>query len=276
MFAQVFFIVWRESLEALLVVGVLHSWLARNSSNYGELRYLWGGVAAGLVAAVALSAVFDRLNAILPPEGQDLFQMAIILIAAGLIVHMVFWMRKHGQNLKQQLEAGLSSATSNNHYWGIFILAFVAVMREGSETAVFVQGILSSGGSENSSAFYGIALAILTAAASYIPLQLGMRFLSWRMFFRITESMLLLLACALIVSGAEHLISLGVLPYTDPLWNTAFLLDDMSRFGGVIANLTGYRAMPDMATVAVWFLYWGTLVFAAKRHKTRQLSAHPV
>ena len=273
MFAQVFFIVWRESIEALLVVGILHAWLARDAVGRGATRYLWGGVVAGLVAAVALAFGLMRFGALLPPEGQDYFHAGLVLTATVLIVQMVFWMRRHGSTLKRHLEDQLTGHLQQGKLWGVFVLALIAVMREGAETVIFLQGVIAasqeSGGQEVAA---GIALALAAAVATYALLQLGGRYLSWRLFFHLTEAMLLLLACALLVTGTGYLVSFGLLPYSAPLWDTSFLLNDMSRLGGIAANLTGYRAMPDAVTVGTWILYWSAIALGF-RLQTRRMRA---
>lgn len=269
MFAQTFFIVWRESIEALLVIGILHAWLRHNTTTGGTLRYLWGGVLAGLGAALGLSLLLTRLNTMLPPEGQDYFQILMIFTACTLILQMVFWMRRHSKGLKHQLEQGLSTRLENGQLWGVFTLALIAVMREGTETVIFLQGFIAAGRGNGGEIATGIVSALAVASATYALLQLGGRYLSWRLFFRLTETMLLFLACALLVSGSGYLISLGVLPYTDPLWDTSFLIDDLTRLGGIVAGLTGYRAVPDVVTVMVWLVYWGTILWALQAQKRR-------
>ncbi len=262
MFVQTFFIVWRESIEALLVVGILHAWLRHNGTGRGSTAYLWGGVAAGIIGAGLLSVVLMRFGATLPPEGQDWFQAALILAACALIVQMVFWMRRHGRTLKRDLEQELSDSLRRGNLWGIFAVAAIAVMREGAETVIFLQGVIVSAAGAGAEIAIGIVSAVLSAGLTYALLQLGGRYLSWRLFFRLTEAMLLLLASALLVTGTGYLVSLGLLPYSEPLWDTAFLLDDMTRLGGVVAGLTGYRAMPDAVTVATWVVYWSGIVLA--------------
>ncbi|MBS0564862.1 MAG: FTR1 family protein, partial [Proteobacteria bacterium] len=159
----------------------------------------------------------------------------------------------------RDLEGGLAEAARRQHWWGVFTLALVAVAREGSETVIFLYGVLSSG-TEAAGGLWpvmgAIALGFVMALLTYLLLQLGRRWLSWRLFFRVTETLLLLLACQMFTSGAEKLIDLGILPFTNPLWDTGWLIDDMSRWGGLVAGLTGYRAMPGEVTVAVWVLYW--------------------
>lgn len=272
MFAQTFFIVWRESIEALLVIGILHAWLRHNNSGRGAMAYLWGGVAGGLAAAVALSFVLMRFGESLPPEGQEWFQAILVLVACALIVQMVFWMHRHGQTLRRHLEQGLSDKLRSGKLWGIFAIALIAVMREGAETVIFLQGVIAAAGGAANQVANGIVTALFAAVATYALLQLGGRHVSWRLFFSFTQAMLLLLACALLVSGTGYLVSLGLLPYSEPLWDSSFLLDDMTRLGGIVAGLTGYRAVPDVVTVGTWILYWAGIGLAF-RIQTQRLRA---
>ncbi len=263
MTAQILFVVWRESIEALLVIGILHAWLRQNGTPRARF-FLWGGVAAGLAAAAALAWGLSRLGEILPPDAEEIFQAALVFLAAALVVQMVVWMRRHGRNLKRDLQVGLSVRLARGQLWGIFGLALIAVMREGSEAVIFLQGILAAVGWTRD-VMVAVAEAFFAAAASYVVLQLMGRALSWRVFFGVTEVLLLLLAAALTVSGAEHLVSLGLLPYTDLVWDSRWLLDDSTAFGGTIAGLTGYRAAPDAVTLATWILYWGGIAVALRR-----------
>ncbi len=263
MIAQIIFIVWRESIEALLVIGILHAWLVHNAAGAAK-AWLWGGVVAGLAGAVGLSWLLSEAGAALPQSAHDMFQMVLMLAAAGLVVQMVLWMRKHGRTLKRELEAGLSDQLERGRLWGIFALAMIAVMREGAETVIFLQGILAATGW--SAAAIGAALSAFAAAgATYALLQIGGRYLNWRYFFKVTEAMLLLLAAALFVNAAGALVSLGLLPVAPPVWDMSRLLDDTTLFGSVIAGLTGYRSTPDVVTLVSWIVYWGGIALVFHR-----------
>jgi len=101
---QVVFIVWRESVEALLVVGILYAWLKNGDQQARHgLPYLWAGVAAGVLAAIGLGAALVRFTEVLSGDAQDYFQTAMVLIACVLIVQMVLWMKSHGRTLKREL-----------------------------------------------------------------------------------------------------------------------------------------------------------------------------
>lgn len=265
---QIVFILWRESVEALLVVGILYAWLSRTPEAQGGKRWLWAGVVLGLLLAGLLALGIYAAEGLLA-EHQDLFQAAMVFVAAALIVQMVLWMRAHGRTLKRDLESGLSRQAQQRNWWGVLVLSALAIAREGSEAVVFLYGTLAAAPAQalpmmGLAALAGIALAL----ATFGLLQLGGKVLNWRSFFRVTEIMLLFLAAALVVTGAEKLQAMDWLPaLRDGLWNTSAVLSDMGTVGGVVAALTGYRAQPSLMTVLVFVGYW-VLVWALMRWRS--------
>ncbi|WP_199153408.1 FTR1 family protein [Chromobacterium sp. ASV23] len=271
---QVLFIVWRESVEALLVVGILNAWMNHNAAGRAGKPYLWGGVALGLVIAVALAVALFAAGTLMA-GAQDYFQTGMVFIASALIVQMVLWMREHGRTLKKELESGLSEKAASNNWWGVTILSALAIAREGSETVVFLYGSLAEAqGMELAklglAGLIGLALALLT----FYLLQLGGKVLSWRLFFRVTEVMLLLLGASLFLNGVEKLISMDVLPtLVDPVWDSSALLDDTSPFGGLMASLTGYRAQPALMSLIAYALFWAGIWALFQWRNRRQAAA---
>ncbi|HEY4071705.1 MAG TPA: FTR1 family protein [Herbaspirillum sp.] len=281
---QVLFIVWRESVEALLVVGILYTWLKNGGqAARSGLPYLWSGVAFGILLAVGLGAALVGFSEFLSGNAQTYFQIAMVLIAAVLIVQMVFWMRKHGRTLKSDLETSLENNVATGRWWGVFLLTALAIAREGSETAVFLYGIGLSQQGESSGALMlaavlGLALAFLT----FYVLQLGGKIFSWRRFFHVTEILLLFLAAGLLLTGLEKLIDVLVenidwltnadftSTLTAPVWNSTWLLDDTSTLGGLVAMLTGYRAQPALMSVIIYIAYWLFIYMALRRPRAPQ------
>ena len=259
------FIVWRESAEAMLVVGILYAWLRRRPDAAIGMRYLWGGVAAGVGLALALAITMLGVASVLSDAGLEYFQLAMMFIAAGLIVQMVFWMRRHGRTFKRDLEAGMQEKASSAKWWGLLVVVALAVGRESAETVVFLYGVgIGERGLDTLAIVLSLGLAL--AFATFWVLQQGGKILSWRTFFRISEILLLLLAGALLVSGVEKLIGMGVLPgIVDPMWDTSALLDDSGRFGGLVSSLTGYRARPSLLALAVLAVYWTLVTYALRR-----------
>lgn len=264
---QVLFIVWRESVEALLVVGILHAWLANGGADTRRgLPYLWAGVGIGIIAAIGLGAALLGFSEILSGDSQDYFQIVMVLLASVLIVQMVYWMRKHGRTMKRDMETSLKANLKTANWWGVTALAALAIAREGSETVIFLYGIKQS--EHNSiqmlilAAVIGFGLAVLT----FYLLQLGGKIFSWRRFFQVTEIMLLFLAAGLLLTGVERLMSLDMIPtIIDPIWSSTWLLDDSSTFGNLVSTLTGYRAQPALMSLLVYIGYWVVVLLFLKR-----------
>ena len=259
------FIVWRESTEAMLVVGILYAWLNKHPDVRRGMRYLWGGVAAGVGLALALAAVMLGLAHLLSEQALEHFQLAMMVVASGLIVQMVFWMRQHGRTLKRELESDMQKNAKAANWWGLLIVVALAVGRESAETVVFLYGL----GAQNESFgrfFTVLVLGLASALATFWVLQKGGKVLSWRVFFRVSEILLLLLAGALLVSAVDKLIALDVLPaLVDPTWDTSALLDDSGRLGGLVASLTGYRARPALLPLLALAVYWAVVVTFLRR-----------
>jgi high-affinity iron transporter len=259
------FIVWRESAEAMLVVGILYAWLKRRPDATVGMRYLWGGVAAGVGLALALAIVMLGVASALSADALEYFQLAMMLIAAGLIVQMVFWMRRHGRTFKKELEAGMQEKAAAANWWGLLVVVAIAVGRESAETVVFLYG-LSAEQHGISRLLVIVPVGLTLAFLTFWALQQGGRILTWRTFFRVSEILLLLLAGALLVSGIEKSIGLGIVPpVIDQLWDSTGLLDDSSRVGGVVAALTGYRARPALLPLIALFMYWVIVSLSLRR-----------
>ncbi|NGM88486.1 FTR1 family iron permease [Parapusillimonas sp. SGNA-6] len=272
---QVAFIVWRESVEALLLVGILYAWLRQSPEGRRGLPWLWTGVAGGLLLAGLLALLLLGLSQWLSSEGQELFQAAMAFVASALVVQMVYWMRRHGRTLKKELEEGAGRETGKSHWWGLLLLVAIAVAREGSETVVFLYGMISAGVSSGSAWKLGVAglAGFIAALGTFWILQLGGKVLTWRRFFRLTETLLLLLASSLLVTGTDRLISLGILPaWIDPVWDSSAWLGTEGGLGKVLADFAGYRAYPALSQLLIWTLYW-VVVWALLRRTGRRVAA---
>ena len=260
-----FFVVWRESVEAMLVVGILYAWLKRNDQGGTGLRALWCGIGAGIGLAFALGWAILTVQNELAGEALEWFQTAMLFIAAALIVQMVLWMQKHGRHMRKSLEHDVARAAQHSGLFGIAAIAALAIAREGAETVIFLYGMQleeQSGVHVAIGASAGMLLAALTAWA----VNRGLRFLDYRLFFRASGFLLLLFAVAMLAGGAERMIGMGWLPtLVDPLWDTSALVDDSSTSGALLSAFTGYRARPSLMLVAIYTAYWVGVVLLQKR-----------
>lgn len=280
MMGQVFFIIWRESAEALLVIGILYAWLNNKGIKHQSLPYLWGGVVLGILTTLIISITFLRFNEILSNELQTYFQISIMLIATMLVIHTVLWMHKHGYTLKKNIELSLENTYKENNFWKVFWLVAITITREGTETAIFLYSIGLNEINKNFNFFLiesilGFSLAILSC---YI-IQLSSQLFSWKRFFNVTQIILLCIASNFLLTGIEKLIdcilenfdSLFSLNFifnlTTPLWNSSWLLHDSSIFGNLIKTLTGYRAQPTLINVLTYITYWILVCYKLKHSK---------
>ncbi len=252
------FIVWRECVEALLIVGILNAWIAQREPQERQRArlYLWSGVAAGIALAGALATILVALGEWISGTAQQVFQTIMEAVAAVLILQMVFWMRKYGRTLRSDMMSGLSKSAASDHWWGVFALALLAVAREGSEAVVFLYGTLA-GRDGTMMRVLAAAGGIAAALATFVLLQMGSRVLPWRVFFQVSGFMLFCLAGALIVSVVDNLQALDLLPeLSGRLWDTSKVLPDSGSVGGLVSALTGYRARPDILEVLALGIYW--------------------
>lgn len=264
---QALLIVWRESVEALLVVGLLHAWLNRQAEGRRHLPLLWGGVAAGAALAALLAGLMVVAGSWMSGAAGEWFQAAMSALASLLILQMVIWMARNGRQLRSELQSRAERALAQGRRSALALLAALAVAREGSEIAIFLYG---TGGTANVAHLLGGALlGAALGAVSFGLLQLGSRLLDWRRFFAVSEVLLLLLGGAMLMNALDRAsgqlmgLELPEALYAglgDPLWDSSAWLDDGSRWGGLIAGLTGYRAMPSAAAVLLlggfWLLAW--------------------
>ncbi|NTV10241.1 MAG: FTR1 family iron permease [Zoogloea sp.] len=251
-----FFVVWRESLEAMLVIGVLLAWIGRQADAPALLSRLWAGVAGGAALALGLAFLAYGAQAWLQGESLELFQVGMVLLACVLMTQMVLWMRRHGATMKRELEAEATRAMDNGG-WGIAVVAALAIGREGMETVVFLAGMAVEQQGGALAALFGMAAIGLAAAALTAWLVArGARFLSYRNLFRISEILLFITALSLLGNGIDRLIGLDMLPtLVDGVWDSSSLLSDASGAGRVLADFAGYRAQPSATLLLAYLLY---------------------
>jgi high-affinity iron transporter len=274
---QAFFIVWRESVEALLIVGILHAWLRSLPQSRSYRMFLWGGVASGGVLAAMLAVVIYGAGVLLPPAFQHYLQVALPALAAALMVQMVVWMRRHAPILRSELERRAQNGLVRGG-WTIASLAALAVAREGSETVIFLFGL---GAARHGWEFYWFAVSALAGAgaagATYAALLMAGRHLPRRAFFTATEVLLLCLGAALTLATLDGLAALDLLPaglpdaLLLPLWDISALVPD-DVLGGLLAAFTGYRAQPSSLELGVFAGYWLVVLLLLSRPRAQAVT----
>jgi high-affinity iron transporter len=193
----------------------------------------------------------------------------VIFLAVGLLTWHSWWMRQHAQALRGALQTRIDDARAGRRLWVVGLIAFTGVFREGSETVLFLWGLVSQAATGLGwGSVVGGFLGVGMAAGLGWALFRGGRRLSLPRFFAVTTLLLLFLAAGLASAGVGRLQGLGVLPLWDPLWDTSRWIDDQGLVGSFLAGLVGYRARPTAFEVGAYLVYLvvvGLALFGPRR-----------
>ena len=270
---QVLFVVWRESFEALLVVGIIYAWIKRSPTPQQGMKYLWGGVIFGLFLAVILALSIYGVFSSLEDMWQSLFMITMEILACVLIVQMVYWMNGQGKSLKANIENELTQKTQQQSAWGILLIIAIAIAREGSEVVVFLSSHIMALNPQTALSFFiEVFIGLLVAAFTLWLFLLTSKVISWRYFFTVTGFLLLFLAVSLLLKAVEEIVNLLIemdfeLPdfFIYPLWDISHFLDDSSVFGNFLVSFFAYRSQPIGLSVVTFIVYWVVVALLFKR-----------
>ena len=263
-----FVIMLREGLEASLIVGILLAYL-KQVGALRHARYVWGGVGAALLVSLGVLGALKAAGAEFEGATEQIFEGATMTLAAAVLTWMIFWMIRQARLIKGELERGVDRALSEGAVWGIFLLAFFAVVREGVETALLLQAaaFAAAGQSTLLGALVGLVVAIGLGVLIY---AFGVR-TDLRAFFRITAVILILFAAGLVSHGAHEFAGAGVLPELyEKVWDTQAVLSHKEGLGAILRALFGYSHAPSLLEAVV---YVGYLVLVATLARTRFAAA---
>ena len=188
-----FSIVLRESLEALLIIGILTSVLKKDSSTTKtHWMFLIFGVLAGIFVSVALGYSIMFIPDAVPEAAMNYIDVGFPLIAGLMIIHVMWWMHKNAKNIKSDLSEKVEDALSKQSLISLTLIAFLAVAREGLETVLFLSGELIEATAEKLlDLSWQIGLAVVVSYIIYVLLQKTLGKLHYRWFFRVTNVLLL-------------------------------------------------------------------------------------
>lgn len=248
-----FLITLREGLEAALIVGIISAYLVRIGRR-DALR----GVLAGVVLAIAIAVGAGVLVVVtvgdLPPLVQDGIEGTAGLLAAGVLTWMIFWMRRQGRAMKGELEHGLDRALERGSTYALVGLAFVAVVREGLETVLFLLAIGSSTTVGPLTLLAGLAGLAAAAAIGYAIFVGGVR-VNLRRFFEATGVVLIIVCAGLLAFAVHEFGEAGLIANGGTVFDVRTILPVTSPLGSLLAGLLGYRDAPSPLEFAVWVLY---------------------
>jgi high-affinity iron transporter len=244
----------REGFEAALVVAIVLA-AVRRSDRPETARWVWYGAAAAALVALVVGWLIHLTVDDLTGVARSRCFAVICFAAAGLLTWMIFWMRTHARSLKGELE-GKALAALDQSAFALGMVAFVAVAREGLETALFL--ISSTANSSGHDVLIGGLIGLAIASGLGVLVYHGSRFIKLRRFFQVTGVLIILFAAGLLSRGVLFLQSAGdlgtvnnaVYNLTGQRW-----LTQGTQSGRFLAGIFGWDPRPSFEQVLVYVLY---------------------
>ncbi len=236
-------LVFREALEAALVVGIV---AAATRGVASRARWIGSGIALGVAGALVVAICAGWIADALSGSGQEWFNASVLLAAVAMIGWHVVWMSKHGRELAVQMQSvGRDVISGARPMTALMAVVAIAVLREGSEIVLFGYGLFA-GGSTVAALVLGAVLGLLAGVALGVGIYFGLLKIPVRHFFGATNGLLVLLAAGMAATAAGFLTQADVLHrWTEPLWNSNWLLNEGSWAGSALHVLIGYTARPS-------------------------------
>jgi high-affinity iron transporter len=189
----------REGLEAALIVGIIAAFLGQQGQARA-LRQVWAGVAAAVLICLAVAVGLQLLSSALPQPQQEGLETVVGALAVLMVTYMIFFMRRHARQLKGDLESAAASALATGSSRALVVMAFLAVLREGFETAVFLLATFQASG-DAATSWLGAALGIVLAAGCGYGIYRGGVRINLSRFFRVTGLILVVIAAGLVMTA---------------------------------------------------------------------------
>lgn len=243
----------REGLEAALIVGIIAAFLTQDGKGRA-LRSMWIGVGIAVVICLGIGLALTLLSGSLPQRQQELLETVIGLVAVVMVTWMVLWMRKHSRDLKSELGAAVQGALAAGSTFALVAMAFLAVIREGVETAVFLVAASQTKG--GAITFVGAGLGIAVAIVlGWLIYRGGVR-INLSKFFRITGGVLVLVAGGVLMSSLRHAHEADWLNVGTQTWiDLSAVITPGSVQESLLGGVLGIQAQLSAVAVIAWLLY---------------------
>ena len=247
----------REGIEAALVLGIVLG-ILRQMGRLDLSSSIWLGAGSAALLSLITAVLLTFFGLEMKDPGEAIFEVSTMLLAAGILTWMIFWMSQKAQHIKRDLESGVQKASQTGK-WSLFGLAFLAVLREGVELALFLTAAAFSSSARQTilGALFGLATAGLLG---WFLFSTTVR-LNLKRFFQITGILLIFFAAGLVAHSLQEFNEFGWIPAgIAHVWNLNPILNDQSPLGQVLATLFGYNASPSLTEVLAYAIYFGVVL----------------
>ena len=254
----------RESVEAALIVTIVLAYLAKTGNRHHFGKIWFGAGAAIALSAVVGVALFVTIGGFEEPYEQ-IFEGIAMLLAAAVVTWMLFWMRRQAASVKGELQAAVDRALSEGTVWGLALLAFTAVIREGIETSLFLVGQVNSADTAAPSVLLGALIGLAIAALLGYGFYHGSRRINLASFFKWTGVGLVFIAAGLLSHAVHEFIEVGIIQFgTQTAFDISAVLPhdeaDGNLLGQFLRALFGYTSTPEVTTLVVHVAYVVTVL----------------
>jgi high-affinity iron transporter len=245
----------REGVEASLIVGIVAAFLRQRGAGR-EMRWVWSGVALAIALCAAAAVALEIVDENLPQREQERLETVIALVAVAMVTSMIVWMARHARGIKHELEGAASSALAEGSMWALVGMAFLAVLREGLETAVFLLSAFQAS-TDRAAAVSGALLGIAAAVViGWLIYRGGMRINLVR-FFTVTGLVLVLVAAGLVSFAAHTAHEAGWLDVAQgQLVDLSGVIVPGSAISALVTGVLGVQPKPTIAEGVGWLVYF--------------------
>ncbi|HAS08352.1 MAG TPA: iron transporter [Actinobacteria bacterium] len=248
-----FLIGLREGLEAAIVVSILIAYLIKINRR-DQIRSVWIGVGLALVLCIGFTVALAVTSTTLSDAAQEAFAGVVSLVAVGTVTWMIFWMKKASRALSGELRRGVDEALVTGAT-ALVTLAFIAVAREGLETAIFIWSAIQATGVTAGPVIGGILGLLAAVALEYLIYNQTVK-LNISTFFRWTGVFLILVAAGVLMYAIHEFQELGWLPGEDNIaFDVSSTIPPDSWYGTVLKGAINFTPAPSVLQVVAWVSY---------------------
>jgi high-affinity iron transporter len=262
----------REGLEAALIVGIVAAFLGQQERR-DALRQVWIGTAIAVAICIGIAIALQVISSDLPQRQQEGLETVVGALAVCMVTYMILFMRRHARDLKGDLEGAAASALASGSSRALVLMAFLAVLREGFETAVFLLATFHASGDATASwlgAVLGIAVAVVIGYGIY---KGGVR-LNLARFFTITGLVLVVVAAGLVMTAFMTANEAGWLNAGQAqAFDLSWLVRPGTPLSSLLTGVLGIQPYPTWVMVVAWLVYLVPMVLIVAWPARRRPSA---
>ncbi|MGB6127370.1 MAG: FTR1 family protein [Psychrilyobacter sp.] len=248
-----FLVVSRESFEAVMIIAIILGFLTKTKQTQYK-KYVWSSVALGLILTGLIVYILKITLGSYTNRAEGFLGGPTLIISSLFILSMVIWMAKTGASAGNKLKEDLIGLVESKRVWGLMFLVTTAILREGIETFFFLLAVI---GTENSQGILiGSLLGLLTSLVIGYLMVKGAIKINMSSFFKVFSYLLILISAGFFAHGIKKLQSVETIPtIIKKLWDTTWLIDKHSLFGGFFKGMFSYDPKPSLMSLCAYILF---------------------